>query len=118
MAPPGKARRPQTDQPTRSEDPADQTTLSGGPRYSPCVGARPRQRQVMGGRCSPTRHCRRSAWSTTSSPTTDLIKQETCLAEAQILLCGPRVMIRGLRKDLQAHGVPASHIHLEDFEYF
>ena len=51
-------------------------------------------------------------------PTTELIKQETCLDEAQILLCGPRVMIRGLRKDLQAHGVPASHIHLEDFEYF
>ncbi len=31
MAPPGKARRPQTDQPTRSNDPADQTTLSAGP---------------------------------------------------------------------------------------
>ena len=51
-------------------------------------------------------------------PTTDLIKQETSLNEAQMLLCGPRVMIRGLRKDLQAHGVPGSRIHLEDFEYF
>lgn len=37
MAPPGKARRPQTGQPMRSEDPADQTTLSGGPRHSPSI---------------------------------------------------------------------------------
>ena len=51
-------------------------------------------------------------------PTTDLIKQETSVDEAQILLCGPRVMIRGLRKDLRAHGVPGSRVHLEDFEYF
>jgi predicted ferric reductase len=51
-------------------------------------------------------------------PTTDLIEQETSLNEAQILLCGPRVMIRGLRRNLRAQGVPGSRIHLEDFEYF
>lgn len=51
-------------------------------------------------------------------PTAGLIGQGTCLDEAQILLCGPRVMIRGLRKDLRAQGVPGSRIHLEDFEYF
>ncbi len=51
-------------------------------------------------------------------PTTDLIAQDISLDEAEILLCGPRVMIRALRKDLRAQGVPRSHIHLEDFEYF
>ncbi len=50
-------------------------------------------------------------------PTAALVNPDGAEADAEILLCGPRVMIRALRGELTARGTPASCIHYEDFEY-
>jgi predicted ferric reductase/mono/diheme cytochrome c family protein len=39
------------------------------------------------------------------------------LASRQILICGPPAMIDSLRSQLTAHGVPADHIHAEEFGF-
>ncbi|MEO6947723.1 MAG: NO-inducible flavohemoprotein [Nitrobacter sp.] len=47
--------------------------------------------------------------------TTDWLRANTPLAEADIYLCGPKPFLRGLIKDLKRAGVSADRIHFELF---
>jgi predicted ferric reductase/mono/diheme cytochrome c family protein len=46
-----------------------------------------------------------------------LARESGELASREILICGPPAMIDSLRSQLTAHGVPADHIHAEEFGF-